>query len=406
MFYDNELLFLREVFRKSHVPTAILSKNEITGRTDGETLLPIHSLMEDRIRRHLADGLANHTVYRLTDEFGMRCIYFLLPSSKATALLIGPFLTEPLTHAMMLEIGERNGISPGRQRFLEEFIAGIPVLSEGNPLFVMLSTFCERIFESPSFAIVDVDREHAATASPLHGDRGDNILDDTLINMKAMEQRYAFENELIRAVSLGQLHKEAQLFAAFSERSFEKRLSDPLRNAKNYCIIMNTLLRKAAENGGVHPVYLDRVSSEFAAKIEQLPSLSANTALMLEMFRGYCRLVRKHNIKKFPLAVQKTILLIDSDLSAELSPKELARKQGLSPAYLSTVFKRETGKTITECIRDKRISHATHLLGTTRLQIQTVALHCGIMDVQYFSKIFKNQIGMTPKEYREFIQKK
>ena len=41
-----------------------------------------------------------------------------------------------------------------------------------------------------------------------------------------------------------------------------------------------------------------------------------------------------------------------------------------------------------------------HLLKTTRLQVQTVAQHCGMMDVQYFSKTFKKIAGVTPREYR------
>ena len=164
---------------------------------------------------------------------------------------------------------------------------------------------------------------------------------------------------------------------------------------------MNTLLRKAAENGGVHPVYLDRISSDFARKIEEMSVLSAFPSLMNEMFRSYCRLVRKHSTRRYSPAVQKAILLIDSDLSAPLTLSTLAAAQGLSEGYLATVFKRETGKTVSEYVREKRMKHATHLLTTTRLQIQTIALYCGIMDVQYFSKIFKKHTGKTPKEYRE-----
>ena len=95
------------------------------------------------------------------------------------------------------------------------------------------------------------------------------------------------------------------------------------------------------------------------------------------------------------------MLLIDSDLSADLSLRSLADHQSISYGYLCALFKRETGKTISAYVREKRIKHAAHLLATTHLQIQTVALHCGIMDVQYFSKIFKRQTGKTPKEYRE-----
>ena len=125
---------------------------------------------------------------------------------------------------------------------------------------------------------------------------------------------------------------------------------------------------------------------------------------MRDMFRTYCRLVRKNSTNKYSLVVQKTVLLVDSDLSANLSLGTLAAVQDISPGYLSTVFKKETGKTVSQYIREKRINHAAHLLSTTHLQIQTVALHCGIMDVQYFSKIFKMQTGKTPKEYRESIK--
>ena len=69
-------------------------------------------------------------------------------------------------------------------------------------------------------------------------------------------------------------------------------------------------------------------------------------------------------------------------------------------------YAEETGKNITEYIREKRMKHAEHLLSSTPLQIQTVALHCGIMDVQYFSKLFKKHSGKTPKEYRESIKGK
>ena len=164
--------------------------------------------------------------------------------------------------------------------------------------------------------------------------------------------------------------------------------------------------RKAAEQGGVHPIYIDRISSKFASKIETLSSIKAVPELMGEIFSTYCRLVRKHTTKQYSPIVKKTVLMIDSDISAELSLNTLAKKQGISAGYLATVFKRETGKTVSEYVRDRRINHALHLLATTNLQIQTVAMHCGIMDVQYFSKLFKKQLGKTPREYRDSLASK
>ena len=167
---------------------------------------------------------------------------------------------------------------------------------------------------------------------------------------------------------------------------------------------MNTLLRKASEEGGVHPIHIDRLSSSFAAKIEQAPSLQKILELMKEMFSSYCRLVHKHSVGRYSPIVKKTVIIIDSDISAELSLSTLAKQQSISEGHLATVFKKETGKTLSEFVRDKRMEYAKYLLSTTNLQIQTVAQYCGIMDVQYFSKIFKKQIGKTPREYRESVK--
>ena len=218
-----------------------------------------------------------------------------------------------------------------------------------------------------------------------------------------MQKRYDFENELIRAVELGQEHKLFRITPAFEETVMERRLSDPVRNIKNYCIIMNTLLRKAAERGGVHPLYINDVSSGYAVRIEKLTSVSSATEFMGEMFSGYCRLVRKYSMKSYSPIIRKVITLINSDLSASLTLTALADSQNVSPGYLSTLFKRETGKNLTEYILDERMKLASRLLVTTSLQVQTVALSCGIMDVQYFSKVFKKYTGKTPKEYRNSI---
>jgi len=261
----------------------------------------------------------------------------------------------------------------------------------------MLHSFLERVFGSQSFAVVNISSD---APQPHLERRVSEGLDDSVINIRALESRYGFENELMNAVALGQIHKETMLSGILLEEFMEKRAQDFLRNTKNYCIILNTLLRKAAERGGVHPVSLNEISSRFAMKIEQLDSASACPSLMREMFRGYCRLVRKSSVGAYSQAVQRTVSLIDMDLSAELTTGSLAKAQGLSVGYLSSVFSKETGFTVSEFVRKRRMERAKELLKSTGLQIQTVALHCGIMDLQYFSKMFKRETGVTPKEYR------
>ena len=163
---------------------------------------------------------------------------------------------------------------------------------------------------------------------------------------------------------------------------------------------MNTLLRKAAENGGVHPIYIDSVSSSYAKRIEELPSVEHIGKFMVEIFRAYSNLVKNHSISKYSPAVQKTIITVDADLTADLSLKAMSKLNNVSAGYLSSLFKKETGQTLTEFVNRRRIKMAKKLLKTTNLQVQTIAQHCGILDLQYFTKLFKKYEGITPKEYR------
>ena len=400
MFYQSELSFLCDVFKKSHLGTHVIALSElqsVLSDSDKTEFFEHREPLWDRL-----PTMEPHTVYRLTDSFELCYRFLLLPDTDIpTVFYFGPFLNSPFSQKRLLEIGEQHGISPQKQRYLTEYYTSLPVLPDGCHLLTMFSTLCERIWHTPAYRVINVTAAKTESDKPVSRSMRNLTASDTLLNIKALERRYAFENEMIRAVSLGQTHTESQFRSAFSIKHFEKRNTDPLRNAKNYGIIMNTLLRKAAERGGVHPFQIDQISSEFANRIESLRTLADSAPLMIEMFRSYCRLTRNHAIQKYSPIVQKSILIIDADLSADLSPSLLANTQSVSLGYLSTVFRKETGMTISAYVREQRMKYAAYLLETTKLQIQTVAMHCGIMDVQYFSKLFKKHHQKTPTEYRE-----
>ena len=402
MNYEYELNFLCDILKKCHIHTNIISPLDPAEAIMDPQLASIIAFKSELTIGQTLGIIETKTKYKLSDEFKLQYIYIRLPViSERNILVIGPYLSSPISPKDILEIAERAGLPIIAQKPLREYYFSTPILTENDKLLVMIDTFCERIWETPSFAIVETNKKHGPTAASISPTSHGESFDEIEANIKIMEMRYSFENELIRAVTLGQQHKESLLVSQLNENMFERRVADPLRNAKNYCIIMNTLLRKAAEDGGVHCTYIDSTSSSFALRIELLSDTKACSSIMREMFSTYCRLVYKHSMKRYSPIVQKAILIIESDISAELSLNLLAQKLGISAGYLATIFKKETNKTVSEYIKDKRIEHAIYLLSTTHLQIQTVALHCGIMDVQYFSKMFKKKIGKNPKEYRE-----
>lgn len=340
------------------------------------------------------------TIYRMQNRFGCHYIYFLLPYEEKM-VFIGPHLSRLFGRTQVLEIAEREKLEPKRSEMLEQYYSMLPVLAEDSHLFSILESFVELIWNGPQGFTIELLQQERIKDYTISTDKKEGTSpEDDLWNMQLVERRYGYENELIRAVSNGQMHRAEKLFSQFSAASFEKRLSDPIRNLKNYCIIMNTLLRKAAEQGGVHPLYLDKTSSNFAYKIERLSTVAQIGALMGEMTRSYCRLVRKYKTERYSSPVQKSIICIDADLTQDLSLGRLAKLQNISSAYLSALFKKETGQTLTDYVNLKRVEFAKSLLESTDLQVQTVAQHCGILDVHYFSRVFKKYTGQTPKEYR------
>ncbi len=403
MPYERELSFLCDVLARGRVGVERVALSTLAERmrtAEAELPFALRGLTAARL-----SSLAEKTLYLVSDPMGISYRLMLLPGiTPVTLLLIGPYRTFLLSEAERMEVGERLGFSPNRQQYFAEYYNSIPHLRSDDPLFLMLNAFCERAFSCQSFAVEELHTDLVGHA-PLGNAATSSMEADAAMRAKAMEQRYAFENELIRAVEQGQLHTEERLLSALSGSAFERRLADTLRNSKNYAIIMNTLLRKAAERGGVHPAAIDRVSSAFAAAIEELPTAERAPKLMREMFRTYCLLVREQSTLHLPRAVRETVLRIHADLSSDLSTGSLARAQGVSTAYLSSAFRRAMGVTLSEYVRSRRMQYAARLLLDTGLEIQTVALHCGLPDLQYFSKLFKAEYGMSPSRYRAVSQR-
>lgn len=94
--------------------------------------------------------------------------------------------------------------------------------------------------------------------------------------------------------------------------------------------------------------------------------------------------------------------LIAENLSVgNLQRDELAAMVHVSAGYLGRIFKKETDMALTDYITKKRILVAKQLLTKTSLSITDISLRVGISYSSYFTKIFKEQVGMTPQEYRQ-----
>jgi YesN/AraC family two-component response regulator len=224
--------------------------------------------------------------------------------------------------------------------------------------------------------------------------------------MKIIEERYKTENAYLAAIAKGNIEDAMKALVNFRGFAGEERIpEDRFRNRKNYLVVLNTLMRKAAEQGHVHPVHIDAVSSEFSRQIESLAAISQTTSFVHKMLRSYCELVNSYSTSGYSPVVRDVIDIIEYHIQEPLSLKYLANHFNINLSYLSTLFKRQTGETITGFINKRRLQLACVLLQNSALHIQEVAEQCGFLDINYFNRLFKRHYSQTPRDFRRGLRK-
>lgn len=396
MSYEREISFIRTLMSKYNVQTLVF-KPDAPPTLDLGLRQSVHllDLSEKAIR-----SIKPKTLYAFEDTLLCKYNAVLLPDTNEV-LLIGPYLTQEVNEQVLVNLMEKRGIHASMLPFLKRYYAKLTVLllNEGIILGVM-DTLAETLWGAGS------DYEKVSSVGGAVIDAFDHLNPEqanktfTEAELRLMEERYAYEKQLMHAVANGMTHQAQLIISQIGVHVLEPRTVDPLRNIKNYGIVCNTLMRKAAEEGGVHPLHIDQLSSNMAGKLELVRTVQEGIKLFQTMVHKYCLLVRNHSMKNYSQLVQHVILRIEADLTADLSLAAHAAFLNVNSSYLSTLFKRETGLTLTEYVNRQRVEHGLFLLNATDMQIQSIAQQCGIPDVNYFTKIFKRLIGCTPKEYR------
>lgn len=208
---------------------------------------------------------------------------------------------------------------------------------------------------------------------------------------------------MLAAVAAGNFKRATDAHFHFRQYRLLPRVPDPVRNQKNLMITFNTLLRKTVQASQVHPLHIDNLSQQFAIQIESLLTLDQLRSLSVTMLRKYCLLVNNYSRQSYSQLVRSCMDYIDFHYNEALSLTILAQKNAVSASYLSGLFKKENGMTLTDYINTTRIRQALILLNTTSLSVGTIAARCGFPDSNYFTRTFKKYQGKTPKAYREFI---
>lgn len=130
-----------------------------------------------------------------------------------------------------------------------------------------------------------------------------------------------------------------------------------------------------------------------------------NIMLNLILAQFLVELSRQRNRKYYSadgsLYTRQAITYIKTHYEQDIKIKDIADEIRISPAYLQRLFKKETGKTLTEKINELRIEKAKILLETSSLAIVDIAISVGFNNRQHFTHTFYKLTGSSPALFRK-----
>ena len=97
---------------------------------------------------------------------------------------------------------------------------------------------------------------------------------------------------------------------------------------------------------------------------------------------------------------------ITSNSGRDISLSEVASTAFLTPTAFCRYFKQHTGKTFVQFTNEVRISKACRMLLSTDENVSQVCFESGFSNLSNFNRIFKKQMGVSPKDYRKLTQTK
>ncbi len=105
-------------------------------------------------------------------------------------------------------------------------------------------------------------------------------------------------------------------------------------------------------------------------------------------------------------SLQRAVRYIRDHLAGEVTLADAAAAAFLSPNYLAHLLKKETGKTFTDLVTERRLEFAQEQLAHSGQRIASIAHASGFADEAYFARRFRQRFGQTPKAYRDSVRAK
>jgi len=364
------------------------------------------------VNRERSQCFATHRYgLREAERFGGKYIYYcrmgltcftspILGQHGAQAqITAGPFLMGDVQDYIAYDLEEVSRNQPERMPEILEEIRKLPYVDEKR-----VNALAELLFMSVAFL------NHVSEANRLlesgHSAQIQSQISDYLFRLKRGDapEPYPYRDEKRFLQSLARGDREqalAMLNELLGHILFESG-GDMAQIHNRVYELLIVSSRAVIESGG-DPVSIDGLVQKYRQQMPRLRDMEELSLWLSEAVRSLIsdQLINR-NARHSDL-IYRTIQYLQNHYASKLTLDEVANSVHISPTYLSRVFKREVGSSMVDFLNRIRIEKSKELLVDESARLIEVALQCGFESQSYFNRMFKQQCGMTPRQYRKLM---
>jgi AraC-like DNA-binding protein len=334
--------------------------------------------------------------------------YFSIQLPENTQLngliIVGPVTYSKLTEEIIYGLINDFPINIKKDEIIQYYKA-LPILSQFN--FINMSmVFFYMLFQQQLDLVelfqknkqlatkkIEVEKQYILIAEQRHY---------TMVDYDPAVEKRLFDS--IQAGNKNEVIKSMQSMYSFGQNAVLSKKSH-LRSRKNLAISGITLATRAAIDGGLFPEAAYTLSDLYIQNLEELNDIKAVDQLVENAFLEFTVRVEQSNSNKYSTPVYICQTYVFTHLYEDISLAQLAEKASITQSYLSALFKKEVGVTISEYIQRAMIDEAKNLMDHTSHSLIEISSMLNFHDQSHFTKIFKKLVGVTPKQYKRGLNK-
>lgn len=329
-------------------------------------------------------------IYLISDILMLHIIVFFIGDSF---MVLGPYTDRLLSSKDVLSLMHKNNISSIGWHDLFDYHGSFSMLSDDRAIKIVQSLIavCDLADSNREVHLHKYDIE-STEENELHLS---SQYDDRI------NKRYEYERDFIAAIQSG---NEAAALHSLNSMQLDvsnlKRIGTTIENERIGAAITRTTARIAAFNAGIPALVADRIANENTRATFNTKNVDELLRSKEQMVTQYCRAVSlaKGSVKS--KTVQSAIFFLEQEYSYDIRLDDLVKRLNVSKPKLIADFRRECGTTPIRYLNSIRIEKSKDLLLSSNYTIQQISSHVGIADANYFIKLFKSYVHMTPGEYR------